>query len=159
MSDITIKIECHACRGTGLYVGMAERNGAAVICHRCDGTGGHDYKYTPFTKRKKKEGVKRVYKTSAGHAISAEDVVNENGRRLPFSTSGVSYEEWLNGKQPKDLEFLGCPMLADQQACHEVEGFYERCCKISKGYANSITACPSYNNPDECWKLFKKGNH
>jgi len=31
--------ECSACKGTGLYVGMAEREGAAVVCSRCKGTG------------------------------------------------------------------------------------------------------------------------
>lgn len=41
MSEHIIKIECecNACKGTGLYVGMAERDGAAVVCYTCKGTG------------------------------------------------------------------------------------------------------------------------
>lgn len=34
----TIIIECQACKGTGLYKGMAERDGAAVVCSHCHGT-------------------------------------------------------------------------------------------------------------------------
>ena len=30
-------VECTSCSGTGLYQGMAERDGTAVICYQCDG--------------------------------------------------------------------------------------------------------------------------
>lgn len=30
--EIRIKQECSACNGTGLYVGFAEKDGAAVVC-------------------------------------------------------------------------------------------------------------------------------
>ena len=33
--------KCKSCKGTGLYVGLAERDGAAVVCHTCKGTGKH----------------------------------------------------------------------------------------------------------------------
>ncbi|GAH55007.1 unnamed protein product, partial [marine sediment metagenome] len=31
--------ECNDCKGTGLYTGMAEGDGFAVVCHACNGTG------------------------------------------------------------------------------------------------------------------------
>lgn len=38
-----IQIECPACHGTGLYQGMCEQDGCAVVCTKCDGKG-----YTTF---------------------------------------------------------------------------------------------------------------
>ena len=50
----SIKIECKACNGTGLYVGMAERDGVAVQCHNCNGNGWVIYEYNEFTERAEK---------------------------------------------------------------------------------------------------------
>jgi len=55
-----IKAECSACGATGLYKGFAEPEGTAVVCHNCNGTGCQTMKYTPFTGRKRKRGIKRV---------------------------------------------------------------------------------------------------
>lgn len=100
-------IECVACGGDGLYVGMCERDGAAVICHRCKGTGRQHVKheYTAFTKRKTNPEIQRVYNAAGGYCISAKDVTTEdskteNGRTIHFSRAGVSYEEWLEGVKP-----------------------------------------------------------
>ena len=32
-----IQIECPACHGTGLYQGMCEQDGCAVVCTECGG--------------------------------------------------------------------------------------------------------------------------
>lgn len=56
----TITIECPDCRGTGLYKGFMERDGEAVICVRCSGTGAQELRYNEFTSRKDKAGVRRV---------------------------------------------------------------------------------------------------
>lgn len=56
----TIKAECDACSGTGLYCGFAEPEGTAVICRGCSGTGCRTITYKEFTQRKHKRGVKRV---------------------------------------------------------------------------------------------------
>lgn len=56
----TIKAECDACNGTGLYCGFAEPKGTAVICRGCNGTGCRTIRYKEFTHRKRKRGVKRV---------------------------------------------------------------------------------------------------
>ncbi len=55
-----IKAVCGQCDGTGLYRGMAEPPGVAVVCLGCDGTGCHEMQYMPFTGRKPSEGVREV---------------------------------------------------------------------------------------------------
>jgi hypothetical protein len=54
--------ECQECGGTGLYRGMLEPKGTAVVCVRCIGTGCQYISYRPFTKRKTLKGVKKVYR-------------------------------------------------------------------------------------------------
>lgn len=56
-----IKAECSACGGTGLYCGFAEPKGTAVVCHGCSGTGCDIIRYRPFTKRKRKRNVTKVF--------------------------------------------------------------------------------------------------
>lgn len=152
-----IDIECSACNGTGLYVGMCERDGSAVICSTCRGTGCVQFTYATFYSRNSRLDVERVYKSSQGFCISAKDVTSDKGRLLPFSQAGVSYSEWLNGKEPEHMDFLGCPMQADQSACHKVEGFTERCDTLGLGFGGSISKCPKHDDCVECWKLFKEG--
>lgn len=81
-------VNCRSCRGTGVYRGMAERNGFAVICHTCDGTGAEIIEYIPFTQRVVRDDVKTV-----GVA---------NGFIRSSDPNEVTYEEFLNGKMPKD---------------------------------------------------------
>ena len=38
MKKIEMDIECPTCEGPGVYVGVLEREGAAVICNKCNGT-------------------------------------------------------------------------------------------------------------------------
>jgi hypothetical protein len=56
----TIKSECESCGGTGLYSGMCEAKGTAVVCISCDGTGCYEIRYKPFERRKGKRGIKTV---------------------------------------------------------------------------------------------------
>ena len=55
-----VKAECGSCSGTGLYRGFCEAPGTAVICLTCAGTGCQIIKYTPFTKRKRKNGIHTI---------------------------------------------------------------------------------------------------
>ena len=87
---LTVKFECSACGGTGLYRGMCEGKGTAVVCLRCDGTGCRDLEYTPFTERKPRTDVEHVY-LSRGTFI---------GTGVGPAGSSVTYEEFLQGKMP-----------------------------------------------------------
>lgn len=55
-----IKTVCEECSGTGLYSGVCEKKGEAVICLRCGGSGCLIYWYTPFKSRKPRRGVRSV---------------------------------------------------------------------------------------------------
>jgi len=60
---------CDSCKGTGLYVGFAEHDGAAIVCHHCGGTGRYhfEHEYDEFTCRKNPpRKIKRVFLTNPG---------------------------------------------------------------------------------------------
>lgn len=90
MNKVTVKIECKACNGTGLFRGFAEPEGTAVVCLNCKGTGGVDLTYIPFTRRKEREGVRTV-QLSRGSFVATG--VGSGGR-------SISYQDFLDGKMP-----------------------------------------------------------
>jgi len=67
----TIRTECRDCGGTGLYSGMCEGRGEAVICLACQGTGCKEIRYKPYTGRKGKRGILTV-RQSAGRFIGMD---------------------------------------------------------------------------------------
>ena len=85
----TVKAECHACQGTGLYRGMAEKPGIAVVCLACKGTGCREFEYIPFTSRNVRHDVKEVCLSRGTFILSCG----------PVGTS-VTYAEFLGGKMP-----------------------------------------------------------
>ena len=56
----SLKVQCGECRATGLYVGLMERDGEAVICVRCGGKGWVHLDYKEFTGRKRRNGVTKI---------------------------------------------------------------------------------------------------
>ena len=151
MTKIEMEIECQDCEGTGIYVGMAEKEGAAVVCTKCKGSGKYLYKfkYNEFTGRKKRKDVNRVYLNGYGYVIIPHDIYFENIGRIDMSKEGVSYQEFLNGKIPKHIEKLACPMQADQGACHDIKGFTDKC------NWGRLSNCEHQKTKEECWKRFK----
>ena len=150
-----IEIQCPHCNGEGLYVGMAERDGAAVICSYCKGTGKSEYYYTEFTGRKINPKITRVFKTGQAYIIAGKGKVTlDNGYFINFEKEGVSYEEWRNGKEPKHIRNMGCPMCADQSQCHDLEGFTDVCYNLNGGWIGSFTRCKQYKCLHECWDRF-----
>jgi len=157
MKEIKLKIECQSCQGTGVYQGMAERDGAAVICHTCKGTGCQDYtfRYNDFEGRIKKRGVERVYLSGYGYCISPKPITLSNGTFVDFPNEGVSYGDFLKGNMPKHIKQMGCPMMADQGACHNKKGFVDNCGKLNGSYLSYIPSC-KHGNKMECWDRFEK---
>ena len=146
-----IIIECSSCKGTGLYKGVSERDNCAVVCSVCNGTGKVDFFYNEFEGRKKRTDVKRVFKHSCGYIQSDEDVTTEDGKIIKFSQGGCSYEEWLNGEEPKPVEDLYCPYVWDNTGMgHEPLND----CKEYCGFG-SISNYKKYNCKEECWKKLK----
>ena len=151
------EIECRSCKGTGVYVGFAEHDGAAVVCHSCDGSGKINFSqtFTKFSGKKIKKGVKRVYDGSHGYVITAKDIICE-GKNFPFSEVGVDYESWFNeGKEPLPLKFLICPYLHTNQSLQSEDknNLYKYRCnnKLSFG---SITNCKCFKDKETCWKIY-----
>jgi hypothetical protein len=86
----SVEAQCDACGGTGVYCGMAEPKGVGVVCHTCGGSAKMTIAYTPFTGRKRREGVTTV-QVSRGMSIIG----------CGPSGSSVTYEEFLAGKLPR----------------------------------------------------------
>ena len=158
MKTIKKEIECSSCKGTGIYVGMGEKDGAAVICHDCKGTGKYLYifSYNDFAGRKKKADIKRVYLSSLGYCITPEDNSYDGIGMIEMSKEGISYEEFLEGKMPKHIKKMACPMSADQGACHDIKGFDDECKKLNDNhYISHILSCKCKDKM-ACWDRFEK---
>jgi glutamine amidotransferase-like uncharacterized protein len=85
----TVKAECRDCGASGVYCGMAESKGTAVVCLTCGGSGCVDMKYTPFTQRKIRQNIETVFASKGsfiGTGVGPE--------------WAISYHDFLNGKLP-----------------------------------------------------------
>ena len=136
--------ECKSCKGTGLYVGMAEKDGAAVVCHGCKGTGEskHTIEYDDFTGLKIKETVIRVYETNAGIGIGAGDgfTLKEFG--------GMCYEDWLKGHKfpPKsEMRKYTCPAWWYQSVDYDKKPDWCEC------FGSFFKDCRLFKDKDKCW--------
>jgi hypothetical protein len=87
----TIKAECSACGGTGLYCGFAEPNGVAVVCLACEGTGCEKITYKPFVSRKPKKGVHTVRLSRGSFVLSCGP-----------AGGAITYDDFCAGKMPKE---------------------------------------------------------
>lgn len=155
MPKIKLKIECQECGGTGVYQGFAERDGAGVICNCCRGSGceHYEFEYKKFKGRKKSDKIKRVFISGYGYCVGIKPVTLDNGIFVDFSKEGVSYKEFLAGKMPEHIKHFGCPMIADQGACHGIKGFTDICNNLNGGFLQLISEC-KHKNKIECWERF-----
>lgn len=100
---ITVKCECSACGGTGLYRDWTCHDGAAIVCRKCDGTGAVELSYTPFTERKKVTGVKRVFANVSWRHVFPAKHTFDDGTTIDYSQYGCTLEEWEAGAEPQPL--------------------------------------------------------
>ena len=84
----SIYYECGDCRGTGVYSGMCEGPGHAVVCLGCGGEGMAEFKYKVFTGRKRAKGIKTVSLSRGTFIVTG---VGSKGEK-------VSYKDFLDGK-------------------------------------------------------------
>lgn len=157
---VEIEHECGSCTGSGLYSGMAEKDGCAVVCTSCHGTGRCVSKMTfmKFNGRRDKKGIKRVFQSACGYGISADDVTRqEDGKVIKFSKAGCTYSEWKAGGIPKPIEDLHCPYLHSgqrmQSSSHKAHALYESNCRQNMSFS-WITDCKMYPCKEKCWKKY-----
>lgn len=147
---IELKQKCIPCGGTGLYSGMGESEGCAVVCSSCKGTGCQDFvhEYEDFEGLVEREDVKRVYQTNPGIKIG-----EGNGYRLE-DFGGIPYENWKAGKPfrlgTENRKFT-CPAWWYQSADYKKKPRWKECIGIG-----SFSSCPYFGNMEECWRRFDK---
>lgn len=150
MNIIEFDQECKNCNGAGLYQGMAERDGAAVVCHTCEGTGCKHVKieYESFTSRKEPDGVKRVFCVNPGVMIGENETLSLE------DFGGMSIDEWKDGMPfpvaSEDRKHT-CPKWWYQTANYTKCPQWKEC---DKSLGGSFSKCPYFATKDQCWKRF-----
>jgi len=137
---------CKTCNSTGLYVGIAEHNGAAVVCSTCKGTGSCHVKieWDDFVERKVRDDVARVYRTNPGIGLGVGI-----GHTLE-SFGGLSYQEWKDGKEfilGTENRKSTCPAWWYQCADYKKKPDWKEC-----NLGGSFSNCSSFSSKDMCWK-------
>ena len=147
-----VKEKCQACKGTGVYVGMAERDGAGVICSKCKGTGCFHFKheYEKFADREVRDDIRRVYKTNPGI------VVGEGGGRYRLEDfGGIPYEAFLAGQEfpvgSEDRSHV-CPKWWTQN-CGEVGPRWGAC---DNAWGKHFSDCKYFPVKHQCWEKWDK---
>lgn len=147
----TIAVECEDCKGTGLFKGVAERGGAAVVCSCCHGTGKREITYNKFEGRKEIAGVTRVFEGVSGYLHSDEDITTKDGKTLHYSQYGCSYDAWKSGVNPTPMEELYCPLEYHSNTSVNGKPFF--CGLCAEDYSEeSIKDCYFYDRKEMCWK-------
>ncbi|MCK5639905.1 MAG: hypothetical protein KAJ19_03880 [Gammaproteobacteria bacterium] len=141
--------ECDVCQGTGLYVGMGERAGAAVVCSSCKGTGHRHIviKYCDFEGRQPREDVRRVYATNPGIAIG-----EGNGHKLE-DFGGMPLADWENGEpfpNKSENRAFTCPAWWYQSADYSKKPDW-RDGDIQCAGLGSFSRCPHFHEKTKCW--------
>ena len=137
-----IKIQCPECKGTGIYVGMAEHDGYGVVCHKCYGKGWIIFEYNEFTKRSRRQGITMVLKRNPGICV---------GKRIGFNFGGMPYKDWFNDKPfPKGSEMrqFTCPYWWTAQ-----EFKLEKCMQDAGA---AYSSCAHFANKELCWQEYDK---
>lgn len=148
-------IVCPSCGGTGLYIGMAERDGFAVQCYQCKGTGKfhYEYEYVPFVKRKPtKEEVIQVVESNPGIGIG---VKSKSRTDLTYeSFGGMPYKDWKQDNTfptKSEMRNFTCPAWWYQSTNYKLKPDWKEC--IGCG---SFSGCDNFPCKDKCWEKFDK---
>jgi len=151
---------CDSCGGTGLYVGYAEHDGAAVVCHTCKGDGHYKQtiSWTPWlksSKRKRRDNVERVFLTNPGIGIGRGPLRDGSILKLE-DFGGAEYDKWLDlGKKAfhkgSEMRKYTCPAWWYQSTDYDKKPDWNEC--IGCG---SFSECKNYKTKHLCWDRFDK---
>lgn len=137
--------KCPSCKGTGLYVGFAEKDGIAVVCHTCKGTGKYHFvhEYEEFDQRKVRTDVRKVIQHNPGFVVGK---VNGDDSWV----GGIDYSEWLNGKRFEigmEMRKSVCPAWWYQSVDYDKKPEWDECI----GYG-SFSGCKHFSSKEKCWE-------
>jgi hypothetical protein len=153
MKEIKIREVCKSCKGTGIYVGFAERTGFGVECNCCDGSGCNEFihQYEDFKKRKERKDIMQVLKNNPGMCVGVSEIDN-----LTFdSFGGMRYSDWLKSNKfpPKsEMREFTCPAWWYQSVNYDLKPDFPGC----NSFNGSFNSCRNFHNKSECWKLWDK---
>lgn len=141
-----VEAECSRCAGSGLYVGLAEMDGAAIQCNTCQGTGQKllVVEYRPFTERQPKEGVLRVFQCNPGVGIGTG-----GGKYKLSDFGGQPHSDWEAGQAfSNGSEMRSCTCPAWWTQCTNNKWDRPEC------GLGCFSACSLFDRKDECWALY-----
>lgn len=146
MKRIEFDEVCVSCGGTGLYKGMGERDGYAVVCSTCKGTGCHHFahEYEEFTERKPRTDIHTVLQCNPGIGVCGSD------KRF----GGMPYTDWAAGKPFEigmEMREFTCPAWWYQSADYDKMPDWDECIKWG-----SFSNCEHFKNKKRCWERFDK---
>ncbi len=141
--------QCVSCKGTGIYVGIGERDGFAVVCHTCDGTGKETVaiEYQEFTGRKRRKDVHTVIEVNPGITAGLGNGCTKE------SFGGMLYKDWLAGKPfaPKtEMRQYTCPAWWYQTADYKKKPEWDEC------GCGRFSCCAHFPNKQACWERWDK---
>lgn len=151
----SVETACHACDATGLFVGLAERDGAAVPCVDCDGTGCRIAYYDAFVKRKRISEITRVFPRSAVKLAAGIEggtpypVWWESGLRSDAYPRSVACPMEFFEKDLSSWSSSASPMDAERW-CFLVQ-------PLSARWGSTCQKCPAHTEKDLCWQVFDEG--
>jgi len=152
MKTFRVKEVCKSCKGSGIYVGMAERDGFGIVCHDCKGTGCYEFvhNYEEFELQIIRPDVKQVLQTNPGICVGT------NNNLTLESFGGMPYTEWIkDGKFPSKSEMRKyvCPAWWYQSVDYDKK---PKWCPSAFGMFSN---CPEFENKEACWERFDKENY
>ena len=152
---IEFKEKCSACNGTGLYVGLADNNtkrdGSAVICSKCKGSGEYLFvhEYEDLKERERRKDVERVFEVNPGIVIGTN-----NGALKLTDFGGMPYNDWLAGKpfpSKSENRKYTCPRWWYQLADYKKKPQWNECGAV---FGRSFFGCPHFKTKASCWNRF-----
>lgn len=157
MSDhkMTVDAACESCKATGLYVGIAERNGSAVVCGHCNGRGKQTltFQWDDFKGRKRRKDVKRVVQCNPGIGIG--EGTKDDGITLKLEDfGGMTYDDWVAGKKfppGSEMRAFTCPAWWYQTADYKRKPDWDECIGIG-----SFSQCKHFKAKSKCWERFDR---
>lgn len=140
--------KCKTCKGTGLYVGFAENDGAAVVCSNCKGTGCVHFvhEYEEFEGRTIKPDVDWVFQCNPGIGIGT------GGEHQLRDFGGMSYDAWLEFElfpTLTEMRRFVCPAWWYQSVDYTKKPKWDKC-----QWGGTFSGCKYFDDKAACWELW-----